>query len=156
MAKSTKVAKPKTAVEPIIEETKELIIEQPKEVEPVIDTPVIEEAKVEEPKAIETVTEDLSIEQKILDFIKSREDGVIRMNEFLKSLYGIPKVNEPATWLQKGESKSLRYTLEKMQADGLIKMANDNYKQLGQFYHAGEQQETKHYNLSDTEILVQK
>ena len=89
------------------------IIEQPKaeDVPPLVTLDEVEQVKEEpilELKIPETVTidnvpvkvevVDISMEQQIINFIESRPIGEIKMNDFLKSLFGVAKLVEPPLW----------------------------------------------------------
>lgn len=93
----------------------------------------------------------LTDEEKIVKFLDGKADYV-KMNDFLKSLYPLPKMNEPAAWLDKGVSKALKATLERMVKDGMLLIANNTHLQLGKFYYEGQQQVQKHHNLTTIEI----
>lgn len=95
----------------------------------------------------------LPFDQRILAFMESRgTSGFIRLNEFLKSLYPLPKGNEPPKWLQMGEGKRLLGILDKLQSEGKILINNNQHKRLGKFYYAGVEQITQHHNLNDVVI----
>jgi hypothetical protein len=156
-----------------VEEKPELPIEQPlapesvtldevKEVEaPIVETdkepiPVIEKS-IEQIKEVQSVTnEEISMEQKIMEFIENKGDVDININQFLKSLYPLPKIGEPALWLSKGENKRLRNLLDSMVKKGAIKILNNLHMRLGQFYHETQEQRTMHHDLNTVEITVKK
>lgn len=186
MAKAIKTKKEKTVIEPIIEETKietpiESVIE--KEVKPDIgDTPpsvTLDEVKeVKEPESAKPIIseiaplytpeqakeivekwegkQELSNEQKILNYIEDKS-GEIRLNEFLKSLFPMPKNGEPFQWLQQGISRTLRGMLETMQANNQLTIVDNKHRLLGQSYYpdstTGKQQ---HHNLNTVIISVKK
>ena len=125
---------------------------EPIEVPKFVTEPIIVK---EEPIKVEV--KNMTAEEKIVQFIESRTGGGnVRLNEFLKSLYPMPKLNEPPLWLNQGTSKQIKNLLAKMQADGLISIVNNTHELLGKFYHAGEQQITQHRNLNNIEILAKK
>lgn len=111
-----------------------------------------------QPNAANSKKEDVvqTEEEKILSFIDSRSSGEIKLNPFLKSLYPLPSLAEPAKYLQMGESRRLRGLLDKMQSEGKIKLADDRYKSLGDGYYVGVEHKLAHYNLEDVEIVVKK
>jgi len=174
MAKAVKTKKVKEQVEetpPVIEETQ---IPEVGEVPPAVTLDEVEEVKDKESipeittdetvvfevkkevSGLVPISEELSMEQKILNFIESRQPGEIRMNDFLKSLFPVPKFGEPPLWTQKGESKRLRIVLDELQKQRLIQVVNNMHLKLGQFYHEGETQQTKHHNLNTVTIVVKK
>ena len=100
--------------------------------------------------------DDLPMEQKIEKFL-SDKDGYVRANDFLKSLFGIPKFNEPPKWLIQGNSKLLKATLEKMVANNDLTVQDNKHRVLGQSYYpnsaTGKQE---HRNLNNVEIFIKK
>ena len=47
--------------------------------------------------------------QKLISFLEEKANGTyIRANEFLKSLYPLPKGNEPAKWNNQQEMKIMK------------------------------------------------
>ena len=121
--------------------------------------PEIELPEIVEPKAVlikdSTPLVELSLEEKIKVFIDSREDGDIVMNDFLKSLYGVQKYNEPPKWASQPCSKELRGVLVKMQNEGSINIQGHTHLRLGQFYYKGDSPITQYNNLN-TVVLVAK
>lgn len=113
---------------------------------------VVVEEKVNTP----VIKEDLSMEEKIINFIDSREFGGIRINDFLKSLYPIQKGNTPPIWLQQAKSKELRVLLDKMQDEGKISIINNKHKLLGTHYYPDTTTMKTHYHNLNTVILEVK
>ena len=113
MAKTKKVKQEKV-VEPAITEPEDIIEQQPiqpsvtlDEVELVKEEVVVQEP-LKEPEPVVQV-EESSDEQKLLNFIDTRGiSGDIRLNDFLKSLFPMPKFNEPPVWTQQNTSKYLK------------------------------------------------
>lgn len=100
--------------------------------------------------------EDLSIGQKITNFIDSR-DGDIKLNDFLKSLFPLPKNGEPPVWLQQGANRTLRGTLEGMRQRGEINILNNAHMKLGECYWPDSKTgRTEHYNLNTLPIIAKK
>ncbi len=138
---------------PVVEETIAPEIIEEKQVEPeVIPEPIKKEVvikpSVAEPKK--------SMEQRIIDYINSRDGGEIKLNDFLKSLFEVPKLNEPTQWLSQAASKQLRVLLDKMKKEGSISLANDNYLHLGTFYYPDAQTGRTHYHTLNTVQIVAK
>ena len=151
-------------VKPVIgDEPPSVTLEEVKEVEKV-EEPIIEE-KVEEVKptiqekdtyayaAAETV--ELTIEQKITNYLNDKE-GELRINDFLKSLFGLPKFNEPAQWLLQGNSKYLRSVLEGMQTKGDITIKDNRHRMLGQSHYEPITGKQLHHTLNTVDIVVKK
>jgi hypothetical protein len=165
MAKAVKV-------KPIIEEKyieqNTYILEQPKVDETKIDVPdnvEHEQEKKIEPvieitKAVETKSEqkpELPIEERILNFIVSRGVFNVKMNDFLKSLSGPPKPNEPIAYLDHGNSRYLRHILDQMCKKGEITIENNSHHQLGNHHYPDSTTgKTAYYNLNDVLIIATK
>lgn len=94
---------------------------------------------------------ELSIEDRIINFLEGKKDYV-KMNDFLKSLYPIPTMQNPAAWMQQATSKTLRGLLDSMVKEGALTIAGDTHLQLGKPYYHGDDQRQAHYNLSSLEI----
>jgi len=149
----------------IKKQKEESVQDTPKEVTPVELTPkdiehpvekVVEPVKVPEPiKPMyrKEMDANLTFEERILSFLEGRK-GVIKLNDFLKSLYAIPKLNATPQWALQASSKQLKMVLDKMQADGLIKIVNDRHRKLGTGYYVGTDQRLAHRNISDVIIEV--
>ena len=119
----------------------------------ILETPKVEKEKPEqkaEPK------KELSIEEKIIAFIDSRNAGEVRLNDFLKSVYPLPQRNEPPAYVHQHASKQLRVLLAEMQVKGQLTLVNDLYTKLGQGYYEGDGQLLKHYNITNVEIIAKK
>ena len=177
MAKAVKTKKVKEIIEePKAELSIEPIIETPVEepiagdeppsvtldevkqvVEVVKETTVIKPTveKVEEVKAISN--EELTNEEKLLKFLESRDKGEIKLNDFLKSLYGVPKYNEPALWLKQSSSKEIRNMLDKLNKQGDYQIVNSNHLRLGAFYYPDTAtMKTEYHNINTIPISVVK
>jgi hypothetical protein len=96
-----------------------------------------------------------SFEQRIMAYLATRNTSdYVRINDFLKSLYGVPVFNEPQKWSLQTESKKLRVTLENMRANGLFTVKDNAHMRLAAQYYEGEQQYTKHHTLNTISIEV--
>lgn len=155
MAKSVKSTKKELTVDNVEnvpelaqpEITPEVVVEnEEKVVEPVVDV-VVE-------KKLEVVSEELTDEEKIVKFLESRSGGYVKVNDFLKSLFPLPKTpNEPPVWLMQGAAKRLRVLLEGMRLKGLIKIANNTHLLLGTFYYPDtSHMKTAHHTLNSVQI----
>lgn len=183
MAKAVKTKKVKEVVEepkvelpvePIVEtsiedpivgdEPPSVTLEEVKEVEkveePIIEAP--EKTAIEamneglpETKTFYPPTEEISIEQKITNYLNDKE-GELRINDFLKSLFGLPKFNEPAQWLLQGNSKYLRSVLEGMQTKGDITIKDNRHRMLGQSHYEPITGKQLHHTLNTVDIVVKK
>lgn len=161
MAKSKKV-KPEEVVEPTITEVESIVEQEPvppsvtlDEVELVKEEVVIQEP-VKEPEPVVQV-EGSSDEQKLLNFIDTRGiSGDIRLNDFLKSLFPMPKFNEPPVWTQQNTSKYLKGLLDKMVREGKLVISDNTHLKLGQFYYHGDSPQTQHHTLNTVNIVAKK
>lgn len=117
---------------------------------------VVEEPKVKEPPKFvelpkhESLT-DRSPEEKILDYMKDKT-SFVRMNDFLKSLYPITRMNEPPVWASQIEGKRLRILLDKLIMEGRISVKNDIHKKLGTHYYPKGAAVTHYHNLASVVI----
>jgi len=135
-------------IEPIKEEPK-VIVEVVEEIKPTIQ-------KEDTYAYAATETKDLSMEEKVLKFIESR-DGEIKMNDFLKSLFGVPKFGEPAVWLSQATSKELRGVLAKLNNEGRINIISNAHMNLGTFYYPDTTTgKTAYHNLNTVSIIAKK
>lgn len=134
------------------------VIPEPKEVPISIPVDLLEVMAKQEPTPIKIINnnDDRSIEEKVTEFLDSRGNGEIKMNDFLKSLYGVPKFGEPPLWSTQGVSKALRATLDKMQKDGLITIQNNNHMKLATFYYPDNTAVTNYHNLNSVQIVAIK
>ena len=161
MAKSKKV-KPEEEVEPTITEVESIVEQEPvppsvtlDEVELVKEEVVIQEP-LKEPEPVVQV-EESSDEQKLLNFIDTRGiSGDIRLNDFLKSLFPMPKFNEPPVWTQQNTSKYLKGLLDKMVREGKLVISDNTHLKLGQFYYHGDSPQTQHHTLNTVNIVAKK
>ncbi|MES2287373.1 MAG: hypothetical protein V4547_16895 [Bacteroidota bacterium] len=172
--KKTTTKKSTALTEPITEEPKtelptepviETHVEETKIKEPVIEEKVEEIPEPEKPtekievKVTEPIKEELgyTIEEKIINFIESRSKGEIKMNDFLKSLYSIPKFNEAPQWLNQGASKEIRDVLNKLSNEGKITVVSNAHMKLGTFYYPDTStMKTEYHNLNTIQIIAIK
>ena len=133
----------KAPTEPVVEETK-------------VEEPVVEK-KEEKPVVVTPVPEtELSMEQKILNFLEDKT-GEVRMNDFLKSLFGVPMYNEPPKWANQGASKLMRSTLQNLVQNHSVSILNDLHMRLGTFYYPDSTTgKTEYHNLNTVSIIVRK
>lgn len=170
--KKKSVEEPKVELPPV-EETKPEVIEtpvvetpvvekDPETIEPVKEEPVIEEKKVEDVVKIfnetgkqvwESPKENLSMEDKILTFLKGKT-GDVKMNDFLKSLFGVSVGNEPPKWANQGASKLMKATLDKLVKEKGLHIQNNMHQRLGQFYYPDSTTgKTEYHNLNTVAII---
>lgn len=103
------------------------------------------------------VSEELSNEQKLLNFLESREVLEIKLNDFLKSLYGVPKFGEPSLALTQASSKEIRNMLDKINNGGEYKIVNDLHKRLATFYYPDtETMKTEWHNINSIPLVAVK
>lgn len=103
---------------------------------------IVESPKEEEPK---------STEEKIVGFLKARNTGgFIPINDFLKSIYGIPKGNDPKAWHDQRTMKLLKIMLDKMVSDGFIVIEGGSHQRLSRHYYPDSATGATHYYNLDT------
>lgn len=155
MAKAVKKEKPETFTEPIetgfeVDKMMQKFDvpenDEPSKVEYVAakDSPIYDHPQLQ-PQP------ELTMEDKIVKFLEGKNDFV-KMNDFLKSLYPIPTMQNPAKWMQQQVSKTLKGLLDSMVKDGVIKISGDKHLQLGKPYYHGADQRQAHHNLTSIEI----
>lgn len=142
--------------EPMTEPVLEIEEEQPLVAEPPKPEPKVEEVKVVAPPPPPAVSEKLSFEEKILNFVDSRTGGNTKLNDFIKSLYPRPTIGNPPEYLNQGESKRLRSILSGMIANQQIIIRDNAHLLLGKFYHEPVDQKTCHRNINDVDLFVEK
>lgn len=94
--------------------------------------------------------------ERILAFLESRKgQGTIKLNDFLKSLYPLPKGLEVPQHQSQGNLRKLRQDLRELQQEGKISFTNDSFEQLGN-PHFPDQATGKTYykNIMDTPIEI--
>jgi len=78
----------------------------------------------------------LPFDVRIEKFLESRNNGqFIKLNDFLKSLYPLPKPNEAPEWAKQSAAKQLRLLLIKMQSEGRIIISNNMHLKLGAHHY---------------------
>lgn len=147
--KSEPVAETVIPKEPVIE-TEDLSgipIIQPEEIAPVIEK---KDPIAESPAIAPAMDKKLPHEKRIYSYLESKHTGdFVKLNDFLKSLYPIPKPNERPQWQTQGAMRKLRQDLLAMRDRGEIVFSNNNAERLGDNYHVGEQRIRKDYNIGD-------
>lgn len=146
-------------VVPIATETRveSPVIEEKKESKVIAPEPAKEEPKPQPPYRKE-LDPKLSFEDRIIAFLDSRNTiEFVKMNDFLKSLYPLPKPNHPVAWMDQGAMKRLRILLEKMQAEGKIQIQSNAHHKLGTAYYPDTvTMKTEYHNLSSVVIDAKK
>jgi|ERR1700743_1344316 len=92
--------------------------------------------------------------ERIISFVEGkRGQGTIKLNDFLKSLYPLPKGNEPQQHLEQGNLRKLRQDIRELKAEGKLNLSNDSFEQLGNPHFPDQTTGKTHYkNLTDTPI----
>lgn len=142
---ATKKAAAEEAKTEITNPAVDAIEKVPETVEPLKVEEVIlsVQPEVEKPKeviSVEVVIEkkdNRSFEERILSFVEDKS-GDVKLNDFLKSLYGVPKPNVQAEWQTIGASKGLKSILSSLVDSGKLSIHNNAHLQLGKPYHEGE------------------
>lgn len=72
-----------------------------------------------------------SHKERIVAFLESRKGaGIVRLNDFLKSLYPLPKPNFPAEWTSQGAMKKLCHDLKELQGEGKVFFVSNHFERL--------------------------
>lgn len=101
--------------------------------------------------------EDQPIEQSIIKFIEANGNSHIKMNDFLRSLYPIPKLNEPSISLNQASSKEIRNILDKLSKEGGIEVVSNAHLHLGApYYPDTKTMKTAYHNLNSVTLVVKK
>lgn len=108
------------------------------------------EIKTEQPATPELDLR-LTKSKRILHFLESHGgyDGFVKLNDFLKTFYPLPKMKEPPLWANQGEMRSLRNLLRTMKDNNEIVFSGNNYDRLGENYHTNPERLRKDYSIAD-------
>lgn len=140
---------PSVTLDEVQEVEKETPIEETKdEAQPLFNTQNINDRLAE-------LEEEKTMADKILSFVESKS-GEIKLNDFIRSTYPPVTFAEPAKYFHQQESRVIRAALEGLVKEGKIVIKNNAHLTLGDFYHEGEDQRTKHHNLNSVEIIAVK
>jgi hypothetical protein len=99
---------------------------------------------------------DATNEEKLVKFVENSTDKLVKLNDFLKSLYPAAAHNEPPLWKQQIVSRQIKLMLMKMENNGLIKIVNNVHSELGNPYFKGEEQRAAHYDIDTLQLWVEK
>lgn len=93
--------------------------------------------------------------QKLIEFLKDKAaNDFIQANDFLKSLYPVPKAGEVAEWKSQPEMKKMRAWLNGLVNDRQIVVKSNKHNDLGRTYYEGQQQYQRHYDLSNLQLHI--
>jgi hypothetical protein len=96
-------------------------------------------------------------EGEIVAFLKNRKaGGYIPINDFLKSLFPLAKMNEPKAWQNQHAMKTLKNTLEAMVKGGQIIIEGNFHQRLGKHHYPDTTTMVTHYYNLDTLPLKAK
>lgn len=102
------------------------------------------------------VEQELTVEQKIVNYIDGSNGTEVDLVPFLKSLYPTPYHGHPAQYLQQSESKRLRVLLSTMKSQNLIALKDESFMRLGAGYYTDGDTKTKHYTIENLKIIATK
>ncbi len=158
-----KAVKPKKGKEVIVEPEviTEVVTETP---EPEIvqdnEPPVVEYVEERQPDIIQAESKervaDDTMEASILKYLDSKGEGDHLLNDFLKSLFPIPKFNEPAIYLTQENSRYIRHVLDNMQLESKISIVNNSHRKLGAHWYEEGTGVAKKHNLLTVKIVAKK
>lgn len=153
---------PEDASITVIESEKEPVVAK---IEPTFTTKWVTEPGLEqlaqkhipEPVIPKEPAKVLTMEEKILEFLKSRATGqFVRINDFLKSLYPISRNNEPIEWQKQTTMKNLRFILENMEKNRQLYFSNNAYQNLGKAYWPDDTTGITHYHHLGSVVIESK
>lgn len=145
------------------------IAEEPKKEEPIeeatigaakveVAAPVKEVPKVEvvaAPTLRPELDHSKSHEERILAFLEGRKTGdFVKLNDFLKSLYPLPKPGMLPQFTDQPTMKKLKHLFSKMQSEGKVVFSTNYFERLGKHYYDGTdvEQKTKYHNITTVPI----
>lgn len=93
--------------------------------------------------------------KKLIEFLKDKaKEDFIQANDFLKSLYPVPKAGEVAEWKSQPEMKKMRAWLNGLVDSRQIVVKSNVHNDLGRTYYEGAQQYQRHHNLATLNLLI--
>lgn len=142
-------AKPFIVTEPAPENLPgEEIIDEVRKTEPPTMPEKIEIKEISPPALRPEMDTRLSYGVRIVHFLESRKTGdFVKLNDFLKALYPIPKPGFPVEFTKPENMRFLRMTLKQLQESGKIQLSNNSFERLGKHYYEGSNPETKYHNV---------
>ncbi len=151
-AKKTENKEQQELIQPTVTDVVQTDLAEEKPKETVLDEFLEAEYKERIPKQPEN---EKSNEEKLLSFIQKSTNSLVRLNDFLKSLYPSEKPFEPPVWKKQITSRQIRLMLSIMQNKGDLKIFNNTHIQLGDCYFDSEGK-TKHFDLDTLIISAEK
>ena len=126
-------------------------------------TPVTEPIKYVEERqpdvlkeeAVERLSDD-TMEASIVKYLDGKGEGEHLLNDFIKSLFPIPKFNEPAIYLTQENSRYIRHVLDNMQLESKISIVNNSHRKLGAHWYEEGTGVAKKHNLLTVKIVAKK
>lgn len=94
-------------------------------------------------------------EERFLAFLEGRKTGeFVKVNDFLKSLYPIPKPGFPPAFTDQTTMKQLKHLFLRLQSERKVIFSNNHFERLGKHYYDGNdvEQKTKYYNITNVHI----
>lgn len=139
-------------------ETTQTVVEGSQVVEPLKEEPKVEVKTEPIIPAKVTLTPEMDVtlskRDRILAFLGNRRTGnYIRVNDFLKSLYAVPKLNMPAQYTDQREMKFLRNLFRDLQRENKVEFASNSYERLGTHYYETGNTVTKYHNI--TTVIIE-
>ncbi len=93
--------------------------------------------------------------QKLVEFLeKNGKEDFVKANDFLKSLYPVPKVGEVPGWTSQPEMKKMRAWLNGLVDSRQIAVKSNTHNDLGRTYYEGAQQYQRHHNLATLNLHI--
>ncbi len=106
-------------------------------------------------EAVERLADD-TMESSIVKYLDGKGEGEHLLNDFIKSLFPIPKFNEPAIYLTQENSRYIRHVLDNMQLESKISIVNNSHRKLGAHWYEEGTGIAKKHNLLTVKIVAKK
>jgi len=106
-------------------------------------------------EAVERLADD-TMEASIVKYLDGKGEGEHLLNDFIKSLFPIPKINEPAIYLTQENSRYIRHVLDNMQLESKISIVNNSHRKLGAHWYEEGTGVAKKHNLLTVKIVAKK
>lgn len=131
-------------------EVKEIVVEpaisEPAKVEATEPPKVVEVAPFVTAPARPELDFTKSHKERIVSFLDSRKGaGKIKLNDFLKALFPLPSINQPAEYSSQPKMKKLRQDLRELKEEGKVTFVNDSFERLGRAHFPDQTTGRTHY-----------
>ena len=99
----------------------------------------------------------INYKEQIRSFVHEKGDkDFVKVNDFLKSLFPVPKQNEVPAWKNQQVSKQIRNAINDLRDTGDIELRNADHEKLGKFYYIENNSVTQHHDINSVDIFAKK